>query len=392
VRLQLDTSFRNRQVAVMKKILVIDDDAAVQSLTVKALQSRGYQALIAADGEEGLEVARRYLPDLILCDVQMPNLDGYETLAALQRDPMTCTIPFIFLTALRDQQDMRYGMGLGADDYLTKPFTVQELVNAVMTRLAKKAAVQRLSERKLEELRGNIGLALPHELLTPLNGILGLATLLQDEQAVTRLEEVRDFARSIQSSALRLHRLIFNFIIHSELELIGSKPERVAELQDGPSTPVRAIIEATAREKAEASIRSDDLALDLEEGMVVIAPERMRKVIEELVENAFKFSHAGTPVEVQSALREDGHYEVMIRDHGRGMTSEQIASVGAHMQFERRFYEQQGTGLGLIIARRLAELHGGDLMIESVLNEGTTVRLLLRQAGDGELPRGEGQG
>jgi two-component system, sensor histidine kinase and response regulator len=364
----------------MKKILVIDDDAAVQSLTVKALQSRGYQALIAADGEEGLEVARRYLPDLIVCDVQMPNLDGYETLAALQRDPVTSTIPFIFLTALRDQQDMRYGMGLGADDYLTKPFTVQELVNAVTTRLAKKAAVQRLSERKLEELRGNIGLALPHELLTPLNGILGLATLLQDEQAVARMEEVRDFARSIQSSALRLHRLIFNFIIYSELELIGSQSDRVAELRQGPATAVRSIIEATARDKAEASIRSDDLVLEVEEGLVVIAPERLRKVIEELVENAFKFSHAGTPIEVRSALRDDGRYEIMIRDRGRGMSSEQVSSVGAHMQFERRFYEQQGTGLGLIIARRMAELHGGDLMIESVLDEGTTVRLWFRRA------------
>jgi two-component system, sensor histidine kinase and response regulator len=363
----------------MKKILVIDDDATVQSLTVKALQSRGYQALIAADGEEGLEVARRYLPDLIVCDVQMPNLDGYETLAALQRDPVTCTIPFIFLTGLRGQKDVRYGMGLGADDYLTKPFTVQELVSAVTTRLAKKAAVQRLSERKLEELRGNIGLALPHELLTPLNGVLGLATLLQDEQAVTRMEEVRGFAHSIQSSALRLHRLIFNFIIYSELELIGSQPERVAELGRGPSTPVRRIIESAAREKAEMSIRSDDLSVDLEEGFVVMAPERLRKVIEELVENAFKFSHAGTPVEVRSALRAE-HYELIIRDRGRGMSSEQIASMGAHMQFERRFYEQQGTGLGLIIARRMAELHGGDLMIESGLDEGTTVRLWLPHA------------
>jgi two-component system, sensor histidine kinase and response regulator len=232
----------------------------------------------------------------------------------------------------------------------------------------------------LEELRGNIGLALPHELLTPLNGILGLATLLQDDQAVARMEEVRDFARSIQSSALRLHRLIFNFIIYSELELIGSQPERVAELRRGPATGVQSIIETTAREKAEASIRSDDLVMELGEAMVVIAPERLRKMIEELVENAFKFSHAGTPVEIRGALR-DGHYEIVIRDRGRGMSSEQIASVGAHMQFERRFYEQQGTGLGLIIARRMAELHGGDLTIESVLEEGTLVRLWLRQAG-----------
>jgi signal transduction histidine kinase len=367
----------------MKKILVIDDDAAVQSLTVKALQSRGYQALIAGDGQEGLEVARRYLPDLILCDVQMPNLDGYETLTALQRDPVTCTIPFIFLTALRDAQHVRFGMGLGADDYLTKPFTVNELVDAVTTRLAKKAAVQRLSERKLEELRDNIGLALPHELLTPLNGILGLAALLQDNEAVTSLEEVQDFARSIQVSALRLHRLIFNFIIYSELELIGTDAERIAELRGADAISTRAIVEKTVREKAEACIRTDDLSLDLEESSAVIAPERFRKIVEELVDNAFKFSRAGTIVEVRSYNREQ-QCVVSVTDRGRGMTPEQVTSVGAHMQFERRFYEQQGAGLGLIISRRLAELHGGELIIESALEEGTTVQLILPRGGEAE--------
>ena len=125
----------------MKKILVIDDDAAIQSLTVKALQSRGFQALSAADGREGLEVARKYLPDLIVCDVQMPTMDGYQTLNALQQDPLTCTIPFIFLTAMRDQHHIRFGLGLGADDYLTKPFTVTEFINVVNIRLAKKEAI-----------------------------------------------------------------------------------------------------------------------------------------------------------------------------------------------------------------------------------------------------------
>jgi CheY-like chemotaxis protein len=220
----------------MKKILVIDDDAAVQSLTVKALQSRGYQALSAADGREGLEVARKYLPDLIVCDVQMPMMDGYQTLSALQQDPLTCTIPFIFLTALRNQQHVRYGLGLGADDYLTKPFTVNELISVVTVRLAKKEAIQLAADRKLTELRDSIGMALPHELLTPLNGILGLSAALLDEQTPPGASEVCDFVRSIQVSALRLHRLIFNFIIYSELELIGSDPKRIYELRKGPAT------------------------------------------------------------------------------------------------------------------------------------------------------------
>lgn len=368
----------------MKKILVIDDDAAIQSLTVKALQSRGYQALSAADGREGLDVARKYLPDLIVCDVQMPTMDGYQTLNALQQDPLTCTIPFIFLTALRDQQHIRFGLGLGADDYLTKPFTVNELINVVNIRLEKKEAIQRASDRKLTELRDSIGMALPHELLTPLNGILGLATVLLDEQAPPGAVEARDFARSIQSAALRLHRLIFNFIIYSELELIASDPKRIAELRKGPTTTVREIVEETAHEKAEFSARSEDLLLDLEEGTAVIAADRFRKAVEELVDNAFKFSRLGTPVWIQT--RSTGrHCVIRVSDRGRGMTAEQIASIGAHMQFERRFYEQQGAGLGLIIARRLAELHGGDLTIDSVPGEQTMVQLSLPKAGLGQI-------
>jgi two-component system, sensor histidine kinase and response regulator len=371
----------------MKKILVIDDDAAIQSLTVKALQSRGYQALSAADGREGLEVARKYLPDLIVCDVQMPTMDGYQTLSALQQDPVTCTIPFIFLTALRDQQHIRYGLGLGADDYLTKPFTVNELINVVNVRLAKKEAIQRVSDRKLTELRDSIGMALPHELLTPLNGILGLAAVLLDEQTPPSGVEARDFARSIQQSALRLHRLIFNFIIYSELELIGSDPKRIAELRKGPTTSIVGIITQTAREKAEASARTGDLVLDLEEGTAVIAAERFRKAVEELVDNAFKFSRMGSPVWIQTRMTERSCV-VRVRDRGRGMTAEQVASIGAHMQFERRFYEQQGAGLGLIIARLLAELHGGDLAIDSVPGEQTLVELALPKGGAGTAPIG----
>jgi signal transduction histidine kinase len=307
-------------------------------------------------------------------------MDGYQTLNALQHDPVTCTIPFIFLTALRDQQHIRYGLGLGADDYLTKPFTVNELINVVNIRLAKKEAIQRASDRKLTELRDSIGMALPHELLTPLNGILGLATVLLDEHAPPGPMEAREFARSIQLSALRLHRLIFNFIIYSELELIVSDPKRIAELRKGPTTPVREIVEQAARERAEASARADDLILDLEEGTAVIAADRFRKAIEEVVDNAFKFSRLGTPVWIQSRTTER-HCLIQVSDRGRGMTAEQIASIGAHMQFERRFYEQQGAGLGLIIARRLAELHGGDLTIDSVPGEQTMVQLALPKAG-----------
>jgi two-component system, sensor histidine kinase and response regulator len=360
----------------MSRILVIDDDAAIQSLTAKALQARGFQALTAGDGREGLDIARKYLPDLIICDIQMPELDGYETLAALQQDPLTSAIPFVFLTGLSDRADVRFGMGLGADDYLTKPFTVNELMDAVRLRLAKKVAVQRVSERKLDNLRSNIGQALPHELLTPLNGILGLSGLLADENATPDADEVRDFARNIQLSALRLHRLIGNFLLYSELELIRSDPKRMAELRRSAATSVKETIGKVAQERAEAAARENDLVLEVEDCLAVMGPERFKRLVEELLDNAFKFSRTGTPVRVQAGPH-GRQFVLAVHDHGRGMTAEQIASIGAHMQFERRFYEQQGAGLGLILAKRLTEIHGGELTIESIPEERTTVQIVL---------------
>lgn len=363
----------------MSKILVIDDDLATQALTVKALETRGFSTLRADDGLEGLETAKKHLPDLIICDVQMPRLNGYETLAALRQDPITATIPFIFLTGLTDRKELRQGMGLGADDYLTKPFSANELMQAVRTRLEKQAAVERRSEKKLEDLRGNIDLALPHELLTPLNGILGLASILMEDGAVVEQNDVKDFARKIHFSAQRLHHLIENFIIYSQAVLTASDPRKTADLRSGDGIPVRELIEKIAREKAEIVGRQDDLAVDLQDSAVTILPVYLRKAVEEIVDNALKFSNTGTPIRVTGAV--DGRRFVLsVRDHGRGMTPAQIADIGAHMQFERRFYEQQGVGLGLIIAKRIAELYGGELQVESTAGEGTVVRFAVPAA------------
>ncbi len=160
---------------------------------------------------------------------------------------------------------------------------------------------------------------------------------------------------------------------------MATDPTRIAELPLATPTLIRDLVHKAAREKAEAAARDADLLLNVEEGVVVMAIERCRKIAEELVENAFKFSKTGTPVQVTGQPK-DQHYVLTVRDQGRGMTPDQIANVGAHMQFERRFYEQQGAGLGLIIARRLAELHGGELRIESIPGRETTVQVWLPRA------------
>jgi DNA-binding NarL/FixJ family response regulator len=119
----------------MKKILVIEDEAETRDNLVLMLEMEGFKPLAASNGQAGVDLARKEAPDVILCDVSMPKLDGYGVLEALRANERTVSIPFIFLTAKGDKKDLRAGMNLGADDYLTKPASAEEVLAAIKARL-----------------------------------------------------------------------------------------------------------------------------------------------------------------------------------------------------------------------------------------------------------------
>ena len=126
----------------MKKILVIEDEAQSRDMFLECLEAEGFDAISAQNGLVGVQQAQELLPDLVICDIMMPELDGYGVLTTLRQDPVTAMIPFIFLTAKGTKASLRQGMELGADDYLTKPSTVQELLGAIAARLEKQAALR----------------------------------------------------------------------------------------------------------------------------------------------------------------------------------------------------------------------------------------------------------
>jgi signal transduction histidine kinase len=360
----------------MKKILVIEDEQSVRENLLELLDAEDFEVCGAGDGKSGVELAKAEIPNLIICDVMMPELDGYGVLKALRQNPALATIPFIFLTAKADKMDLRRGMELGADDYVTKPFTRLELLGAIAARFEKQAAFEEQSQKKLDELRSSITLSLPHELRTPLNGILGFSQILMDESDSLERQEIREMAETIHKSAARLYRLIQNFLLHAELELIATSPERIKALRSSRISSAASLIEKVIIPQAKRVGREADLQLDLQDSSVQIAKARLEKLVEELIDNAFKYSTPGTPVRVVSA-RVEKTFTLSVTDYGRGMTADQIAEVGAYRQFDRKLYEQQGSGLGLIITKRLAQLLGGDFTIESTPNKQTTVRVVL---------------
>lgn len=348
----------------MKKVLVIDDTPEIRMIIDETLNMFGFATVMAEDGESGVALARKHLPDLIICDVHMPRLDGFGTLAKLREDERTAAIPFMFLSGAVERPTVRRGMEMGADDYLTKPFTPSELLAAVNARLEKQAEQERQSEKKLDELRGRMTMALPHELRTPLNGILGLAQILIDEHATMQPDDLLDNARMIHLSAERLHRLIENFLAYSQIELMAKDAKSVLARASASFTSTAPIITECAQGVAERWKRLADLKLDVRPCTVPVIADNLQKIVEEIVDNAFKFSAMGTPVRVVSGAMEQT-FSLHVVDAGRGMTAEQIAKIAPHVQFEREKYEQQGAGLGLTIARRLTELNGGHFVISS---------------------------
>src|SRR5277367_3218049 len=209
----------------MKKILVIDDEEWLREMMQLALKQRGFEVIEAANGNDGIEKARKELPDLILCDINMGKVDGYLTLSSLRGEAPTAAIPFILMTGLADSASMRHGMELGADDYLPKPFTTDALYAAVEARLKKSQALRDEAEKKLRHLRDNISLMMPHEMRTPLNGIISNAELLAQSAATLKPAEIAEIGQEIHTSSERLARLIENFLIYSQLEMIAADPK-----------------------------------------------------------------------------------------------------------------------------------------------------------------------
>ena len=360
----------------MAKILVIDDERSLRQTITAVLKYAGYDVAEAPDGFTGIQAAQADLPDLIVSDIVMPGMDGYELLERLRDNDHTATIPVIFITALAERQAMRQGMSLGADDFLVKPFAPDELLSAVHMRLRRQAAIIERHDTTLRMLRKNIIYALPHEMRTPLHLILGFAQVLEMHHDGASSADILQSVDAILKAGQRLERLIENYLVYAQLEVIATDPEEVRALRNHVTSNTAQVIRNTAQEQAERCKRSDDLLVDVHPASLRIAEESLAKIVHELVDNAFKFSSPGTPVSITATTRER-HFVLSVCDSGRGMSEEEIRSVGAYMQFDRALYEQQGLGLGLYIARRLAELHGGKVEIDSLLGQFTRVSVHL---------------
>jgi signal transduction histidine kinase len=346
------------------------------------LELSGYVVSTARNGLEALSELERQVPDLIVSDINMPRMDGYQLYGQVRAHPDWVRVPFIFLTAKGEKADVRRGKMLGADDYITKPFEEADLLVAVQAKLNRRAQLDAAQHRQIADLKRTILTTLNHEFRTPLTYITTYTDMLRDTSVSA--EDFKNFMRGIQVGSERLRRLVEDFIFLVELqtgEAAQTYERRCTLLTDLPLL-LRVALE---RQRAKAQARKIELREALNGPVPAVRgdQEYLLDAVSRLLDNAIKFSKkAGGRVTV--GARAGGHGVLIeVEDEGIGMPAEELERIfDVFHQIDRAKMEQQGSGSGLAIVQSIAELHGGRVTATSALGAGSKFTL--------EVPAAEG--
>ncbi len=351
----------------MPEIFVVEDEAELRENICAILELKGYDVKSAENGLEAIKMLNTINPDLIISDIMMPYLDGYELFNRIRQEERTKLIPFIFLTAKSDLTSIREGLNLGVDDYITKPFSTEDLIKSIETRLEKVTNFNQKFDKILKGIRSS----LPHELRTPLMGILGLSEMIITDYQEYSKEEIFDFVERINFSAKRLFKRIEKFLNLTDLELIANSEmlNKAYEVKVNEEE-----LKLISFNNFIVNNRFKDIKFQIESAFIKIHPKFFTILFSELLENACKFSKVNSEIIVEGKVLKN-YYKIFIRDNGFGMSETNVKKICEFLMLDRESGKIDGVGLGLIFVKKALDLFNGILEIKSEDGKGTIVTI-----------------
>jgi signal transduction histidine kinase len=374
-----------------ERILLVDDEPSLRELLREILEEAGYAVTTAGNGKQALGALDAAAPELVISDVNMPGMDGYELYRQVRARPRFIATPFLFLSGRSGETDVRAGKQMGADEYLTKPVHEADLLIAVRARLDRRAAVEAAHASQLERLKRDILETLNHEFRTPLTVLVGYGQMLREHRAQLTPETLDACVDGILAGSERLERLVKDLVLLVDLH--SGAAERAFEQKRQRLEDVAALLEdAVAAQRARAEVRKVQLTADVAADLPAVNGQRdlLSDAMARLIGNGIKFAkrEGGTvAVRARAGRGPAGQEQVQVevRDDGVGMPEDQLERITAlFYQVDRERTEQQGTGAGLTIARAVAAMHGGTLEVSSALGVGSTFTLTLPAAPAGD--------
>lgn len=355
--------------ALSGKVLIVDDDSYVCATMEALLKNEGHKLLFANNGMEGQTMAIEERPDVILLDVMMPELDGYEVCRRLKADPVTAPIPVLLVTALSERKERLKGIDAGANDYLTKPIDAQDLRlrvrNAIYTRKLYDQLQHSFEQLKdLEGLRDNLTHMIVHDMRSSLGSILGFAQLLKSSARAKLDEKEAGFLYKVERNTNLLMDMVVSLLDISRLEA-GQMPLRLnpCNICD---------LARAAVQPFEAMSGGRKINLDLPENAisVVCDLDLIRRVIANLVGNAIKYTEDNGIINLHFSTSEAG-VKIRVEDNGPGIPQELHHRVFEKFGQAKAEQRSVGVGLGLTFCKLAVEAHGGTIGLESDLGKGS---------------------
>jgi signal transduction histidine kinase len=349
------------------RILVVDDISKNLQVVGTMLRNEGYEVMPAGSGAQALDRVRVRLPDLILLDLMMPEMDGLEVCQRLKTDPATGQIPIIFLTASNEMEHLMKGFQAGAVDYITKPFNAPELLARVRTHLELKHARQRLREMN-EEKNEFMGIA-AHDLRNPLSAIKGYSEMMIEDAQALQHRELEENGRRVLETAARMAEMVQNLLDANRIER-GEMQLHLARTD--LAAAVAAVLET---QRPRAATKQQTLHWQNDAGAVLVLADSfvLAQVIENLVSNAVKYSPLGKNIFVRLKKPAQGG-RVEVQDEGPGLSAEDQKKLFG--KFARLTAKPTGgehsTGLGLSIVKKMVEAMNGKVWCESDPGHGAT--------------------
>ncbi len=351
------------------KILIADDIPANIDVLYKTLTAQGYEISIALNGEKALDFSLIFLPDLILLDIMMPGIDGFETCRRLKSNEATQNTPIIFLTAKTEEEDIVRGFELGAVDYITKPFKQEEVLVRVRNQLMLRRYIAEL-ERSNEDLE-SFASVVSHDLRAPLRKIETLGNFLKEDYRDLLDEQGKGFINNMGAITNHLSKLIDNLLQYSQ----ASMEPKSFETVDLNSIAKKAVHNLDAQvQTTKGKVLIGNLPLVDGESSLLY------QLFQNLIANALKFHLEGIPpvVEISSEkTKEKGNWEITVKDNGIGFDTKYAEKI--FRPFERLVNRNdfEGSGIGLAHCKKIVDRHSGDITVESVPGQGSVFKILL---------------
>ena len=360
------------------KILIVDDVVSNVLLLKILLTNEKFQVCTANCGNMCIEQAKSEKPDLILLDVMMPDISGFDTAVILKKDPQTADIPIIFLTALNNPSDLVHGFQVGGNDFLTKPFNKDELVVRVMHQITLVAA-KRLIQRQNEELKATISnrdkmySVIAHDLRSPMASIRMVLNLVVSAMTPDVVgPELYELLDKANKESEECHDLLDNLLKWTKSQT-GRLNVVLQDLDLNDIIPgvvdIFEVIAQTKKIKLEYKAASQPLVVRADNDM-------LKTVVRNFLSNAIKFSPEGASIEIMMS-REENFAKVSVRDHGVGIAPDRIDSIFHKGETTYGTGGEEGSGLGLQLCADFARKNGGDVMVESTIGEGSTFSVLV---------------